>query len=215
MKVSEFFPYRFLRADDLKPGVNTVLIEDFGMEEVRSQNPKDRGKTNEVPVLWLKGFPKAFRLNKTNTKIIVRILGSDNTRDWIGKTIGIYGDSVRIDGEDQPCICVDNKRQATPKVTCIGTAGKQRFLDALKARGTGFQQFIEWLKRTDRAAHDLTLGIELEQIPSTLIPFMQQFLNSASQASPANSKTPAPKPDPQRNHLGDPVGQMPDDDIPF
>lgn len=66
----------------------------------------NNGKTkNKKPVLWFVGAEKGLPLNKTNAKCIAAMYGND-TEQWIGKRIAIYGTKTDVGGEQVDCIRV-------------------------------------------------------------------------------------------------------------
>lgn len=104
MKIGQAFPSTWLSATDLH-GDTTVTIETVKMEMVgRDQDEK--------LVLGLRGI-KPFVVNKTNAKSIQSALGSDETDDWIGKSIILYPTEVEYAGETMLGIRVRLKPQVT------------------------------------------------------------------------------------------------------
>lgn len=215
MRVGEVYPSRFIAPEDLDSGTVTIVeIADVKAEDVRDfKGPPDAKK--KALVLYLAGFEKGLCLNSTNVKMVMRILGSDESRDWIGKQIQIYPDMFKGRDGDTPTIKVSRKLpppKPEPKKLELGAKGAQRFTAAVKSRGGSFADFLAWLKRTDRPAHDKTIGTELEHIPADVVPFMQRYIEALG--APRN---PDATPAHTRNAMGDPVlppGSV-DDDIPF
>lgn len=92
MKTSSAFPSKYLSADDLDGREITVTIESADMEEV--------GQKNEPKlVLSFRGKQKRMVVNRTNAKTIEKVLGSDETDDWIGQRIIIGPREVEFQGD--------------------------------------------------------------------------------------------------------------------
>jgi hypothetical protein len=68
MKTSSIFPSRFLTASDLQGRRTAVIIEEVVMEDIGN---------DERAVARFKGKTKALVLNKTNTRTIEEIAGTD------------------------------------------------------------------------------------------------------------------------------------------
>lgn len=93
MKVTDLFPSRFLRAEDLKRPV-VVEIQDVGMEEVLRQ-----GQRQEVPVLRLKGLDRALVLNRKLAFEIAQAVGTDDIEAWKGRKFVLTTTYARVFGE--------------------------------------------------------------------------------------------------------------------
>lgn len=92
MKMQDVFPNKYLQSSDLEGNDVSVTITGCEIEEMGKD--KDR-----KPVLTFKGTDKKMVLNKTNWSVIGKILGSDETDDWIGKRITLYPTEVESFGE--------------------------------------------------------------------------------------------------------------------
>ena len=55
----------------------------------------DSGEVKEKTVLYFEGRDKGMVLNKTNTRALVRSIGSPNTDDWLGASATIYAEKER------------------------------------------------------------------------------------------------------------------------
>lgn len=90
------FPYEYLGAFNLKEDEEVIAtVESIGKEMVTGTD----GSKEELPVLhFLKGVPKMI-LNKTNSKLITKALGTAYTDQWIGKSIQIFATKVKSFGE--------------------------------------------------------------------------------------------------------------------
>lgn len=93
MKISEAYPSKYLAADDLNGKDVTVRIEAVSLEEIGKGNDKDHKL-----VIEFAGKDKSLVCNKTNAKTIAKVLGSEDTDDWIGKSIIIGPREVEFQG---------------------------------------------------------------------------------------------------------------------
>jgi hypothetical protein len=121
MHVRLMFPAEYLSSEDMEAAGRdvTLTISGLDQEEVRT----DKGKEQR----WVLSFHelderhrkdnrqprKRLILNKTNTKQIAKIHGSE-TNDWIGKRVTLYGTTCQAFGDTVPCIRV---RPKAPKQT--------------------------------------------------------------------------------------------------
>lgn len=97
MKLTDAFPSKYLKAEDLEEGDLVVRIKEAVFEEFT--DPKTKRPDNK-PVLHFHGNDtKPLVLNKTNYKAISQVLGSDDTDDWAGKRIALYPTEVESFGE--------------------------------------------------------------------------------------------------------------------
>jgi arabinogalactan endo-1,4-beta-galactosidase len=96
MKISSAFPSKYLRAADLDDRQVKVAISQITMEEVGTgEEPK--------PVLYFEGKDKGVVLNKTNASTIAAVYG-DDTDDWIGAEIILFGAMVDFQGRSVAAI---------------------------------------------------------------------------------------------------------------
>lgn len=63
------------------------------------------GKKEECTVAYLFGS-KPFIINRTNGKMIQKILGTPFIEDWTGKTITLYATTTKVAGEEVECLRV-------------------------------------------------------------------------------------------------------------
>ena len=93
MKVGEAYPSRFIKAEDLNGQDIAVKISSVELEAV----DKD-GKEKKL-VLGFTGKSKHLVCNKTNANTITKILNTDETDEWIGRSIIIGPREVEFQGE--------------------------------------------------------------------------------------------------------------------
>ena len=109
MKMNDVFPTKYLQASDLDGADVPVTITGCEIEEMGKD--KDR-----KPVLTFKGTEKKLVLNKTNWSVIAKVLGTDETDDWIGQRITLYPTEVESFGETVMAIRVRLKLPAPKAV---------------------------------------------------------------------------------------------------
>ena len=88
MQIDSLFPSKYLRASDLD-GDTPVTMKSLIMEEINGE---------KKPVLHFREPLKPLVLNKTNTKTIGSLHGSE-TDGWPGKRIILYPTKVDFRGE--------------------------------------------------------------------------------------------------------------------
>lgn len=93
MKISEAYPSKYLTAEDLNGKSVAVKIEAVNLEEIGKGSDKD-----SKLVIDFVGKEKALVCNKTNAKTISKVLGSEESDDWIGKSIIIEPREVEFQG---------------------------------------------------------------------------------------------------------------------
>lgn len=98
MKVSEAFPSKFLKVEDLRGRKVEVKIKNVEMEKIGD---------DYKPVLSFSGKDKTLTLNKTNALMIAKIIGTDDMDDWIGKKIVLRPDVTTFQGKPTDCIRVE------------------------------------------------------------------------------------------------------------
>lgn len=96
----------FIGAHDLQPGQEAkITIESVSKEMVKGSD----GKEAECIVAKIKGA-KPLILNKTNCKIIQKVLDTPYIEEWSGKQIIIYSAKVKAFGEVMDAIRVKNQK---------------------------------------------------------------------------------------------------------
>lgn len=95
MKMSEAFPSKYLKAEDLKGQRIPVTISHVSMEDVGDDNAAQK------PVLYFQGSQKGMVLNKTNANQLVYLYG-DDTDGWPGKQVELFTMMVEYQGRSVP-----------------------------------------------------------------------------------------------------------------
>ncbi len=85
MKVSQVYPTKYVKGDDLQEREVTLTIKAVTMETMMPTP----GQETEEMVVWFKGTEKGYVLNQTNARTIAKLYG-DDTDDWPGKRITLY-----------------------------------------------------------------------------------------------------------------------------
>lgn len=112
MKISEAYPSKYLAADDLSGKDVTVTIESVSLEEIGKGSDKDHKL-----VIEFTGKQKSLVCNKTNAKTIAKVLASEDTDDWIGKSIIIGPREVEFQGNMVWSIRVSLRRPGAAPTT--------------------------------------------------------------------------------------------------
>ncbi len=103
--IDTFFDDPYVRAGHLAGEVLPVTIKVVKAEAVG----KDKAGR---PVVYFEEFEKGMVLNKTNTKRIVALYGSDVDK-WPGKRIMLYPTETEFSGDMVECIRI--KKEAPPE----------------------------------------------------------------------------------------------------
>ena len=90
----------FLKAEDIvKP--TTATIESI---ELNERDYNDGKGIKKQLVLSFVGKDKKLGLNQTNAQKLAELTGSDDTDDWIGTTIKLFVEKVKVGNETKPAI---------------------------------------------------------------------------------------------------------------
>jgi hypothetical protein len=97
----------YVGAHDLLPNQElTLTIDSVSKEIVKGSD----GKEEQCIVAKIKGAKKPMILNKTNCKIIARVLDTPYIEEWSGKSIIIYSAKVKAFGEMVDALRVKNQK---------------------------------------------------------------------------------------------------------
>ena len=105
MDINSAFPSTYLKAADLAGQMRTVTIERVALELV--------GDTDNKPVVYFVGIPKALVLNRTNGSAIANAYGTE-TNGWTGKQITLFSAPVSFQGRVVDAIRVTASSAASP-----------------------------------------------------------------------------------------------------
>lgn len=95
------YPSEYLAACDLGTKDFDLTIERVEVEDVIGSD----GKKQSKPVVTFKGAKKRMVCCKTNAKKIAQKHGND-TDNWIGKKITVYGTTCMAFGQEVECVRV-------------------------------------------------------------------------------------------------------------
>lgn len=208
--LKSMFPRRFLSHEDIGPAgtrlivtIRTVYIEQIR----RGGGPQSAAPAEAEWRILFNEFAKPMGLRPSRAKQIAKLLGSEQTEDWIGQRIQLRVDWYEAWGEQKLGILVDSElppplrgyvgaggvgRQrvsADPDMREIGAAAGERFLTALKQLGSSYDAWLRWLKTNVEGGIELAAGVEIPALPAELIRHMKTFLDSLAQ--PATAPLPA------------------------
>lgn len=108
----EYFPSRYLKAEDLHEAHVTGTIVSCGAELV-GQPPKQE----ERLVLGFKEpYLKPLVMNKVNCEAVAKIAGDDDPESWIGQKITVYASETTFGGKTVPCVRVKAPKKDAPKI---------------------------------------------------------------------------------------------------
>jgi hypothetical protein len=96
----------YIGSEILQPGQELKLI----IEKVQKEQVKTAEGSQECIVAYFKGGQKGMIINKTNAKIITKILDTPYIEQWAGKSIIIYAAKVRAFGEMVEALRVKNQK---------------------------------------------------------------------------------------------------------
>jgi hypothetical protein len=106
IKVSQAFPSKWLKAEDIPKGKKVRCV----MKECQMETVQDEDKI----VCYFDGKDKGLMLNKTNAGRLAAAYG-DDTDTWYGKEVFLYVEQVSFQGRMVPAIRVDVPRvEASP-----------------------------------------------------------------------------------------------------
>lgn len=100
----------YIGAHDLQPGQELKITLDKVTNEVVKCFDGKSIKEETCVVAHIKGTQKPMILNKTNCKIIARVLDTPYIEEWSGKSIVIYSAKVKAFGEMVEALRVKNQK---------------------------------------------------------------------------------------------------------
>jgi hypothetical protein len=109
MRVSDAFPSKHLKADDLRGATIRVTIEKYALEEIGQE------KSRKV-VLYFRNKEKGLVLNKTNATNIETMHGP-NIDEWVGCEIELFPSMTDYQGKSVDCVRCKPVRPQRPQQT--------------------------------------------------------------------------------------------------
>lgn len=104
MRVTDLAPSPHLEALDLGDDIGASRIVTIRGCEIRTVGAEQIRKG----VLLFDEFDRGLVLNKTNSRVIAGMLGSE-TDNWVGKSLKIYRSETSFQDKVVPCIRVKDK----------------------------------------------------------------------------------------------------------
>ena len=98
MRVSDAFPSKYLKAEDLGAHKPILTIASVTMETIGDDTR---------PVVMFVGQAKSLVLNKTNASVLVDAYGTDEMDDWRGQKLRLYATRVPYQGKMVPALRVE------------------------------------------------------------------------------------------------------------
>lgn len=125
MKLGDAFPSKWLAAADVPDEGLEVTIDSYEMQDVGQGERKEN-----KPVLFFKERNiKALVLNKTNAKVIEKIIGSDDLDDWIGHKITLVPREVEFQGDTVWAVRVQIPRRQANRAAVNSQSPARRSFD--------------------------------------------------------------------------------------
>lgn len=97
----------YIGAHDLQPGQEVVItIKSVAQETIKGAD----GKEEQCVVAQIEGAKKPMILNKTNMKIIAKLLDTPYVEEWSGHKVKIYAAKVKAFGEMVEALRIKNEK---------------------------------------------------------------------------------------------------------
>lgn len=97
----------YIGSHDLQPGQEVVItLRSIANEMVKGPD----GKEEQCVVAQIDGARKPMILNKTNMKIIAKVLDTPYIEEWSGRKVKIYSAKVKAFGELVDALRVKNEK---------------------------------------------------------------------------------------------------------
>ena len=150
MKVSEAFPSKYLKVEDLNDQDLTLTIESTSIEQL-GQGEERQQKL----IVYFKEVEKGLACNKTNANTIAKMYG-DETAEWIGQRITLWPNhDVEFKGEVVSAIRVRSRKPAGGRAPVAD--GLLSWSDAVtlaQTVGIGEQELKDYLKQHGIAGYN-------------------------------------------------------------
>lgn len=96
----------YIGSEILQPGQELKLT----IEKIVKEQVKTADGTQECIVAYFQGGKKGMIINKTNAKIITKVLDTPYIEHWAGKSIIIYAAKVKAFGDMVEALRVKNQK---------------------------------------------------------------------------------------------------------
>ncbi len=107
MRVTDLCPSPHLEALDLGDSIGAAVVVTIARVEIKEVGAEKVRKG----VVYFSEFPRGLVLNKTNSRTIAGLYGTD-TDAWIGEQITIYRSETSFQNKTVPCIRIKDLRPA-------------------------------------------------------------------------------------------------------
>jgi len=101
MNIKDMFPSKYATGEDLGGKSRNVTISGVTTEKMR---PNPQSPEVQKFVIYFQETKKGVVLSRTLARQIARIVGSDETDNWIGKKVMLYPESVTVAGVNRVAI---------------------------------------------------------------------------------------------------------------
>ena len=183
MKISDAFPSKYLKVDDLNDADMLCTITRVALEELGQGHEKDT-----KPIVYFAETDKGMACNKTNAGVISKLYG-DDTDGWIGKKITLWPNhDVEFRGEIVSAIRV---RSRAPSTIAPPTRQSGQYIDDAETF-----DFVLAVKRLEATVHVDSLLSDfgyksLEHVPvneqQAFIVYVKNMIKRAESAAQARS----------------------------
>lgn len=106
MKMNDVYPSKYLAADSDVPEEGQLVVT---IDEVKVERLGQGNDAEDKPVAYFKETKKGLVLNKTNWTQIAKVLGADDSDDWINRRIALFSTDVTFGSEMKRGIRVSGK----------------------------------------------------------------------------------------------------------
>lgn len=101
MLISEMFPSKYAKGEDLAGKSITLIIDHIRQEEM---HPQPNAPAVKKFVLYFKNAQRGIILSRTLAEQIAEILGSLDSDQWIGGKITIFSQPLKVAGKSRLAI---------------------------------------------------------------------------------------------------------------
>lgn len=114
MKISEMYPSKYAKGEDLKGREVTLTISRVSTERMR---PSPNKPEEDKFVIYFQETQKGVILSMTLAKQIAQAIGSEETNQWPGRRVTIYPENINVAGVQRIAI----RAKAAPKTAPADT----------------------------------------------------------------------------------------------
>lgn len=96
MHLSQMFPKKTLDAEDLRAFAPTGAIVTIEQIDYKTLESRSMGEPEIAYYVKTREFRKPFKLNKTNAFAIAQVLGTEETKQWVGQTVRLMPAQISV-----------------------------------------------------------------------------------------------------------------------